>query len=76
MDKIDHLKTLVTAGIIEFLMEDTGVSAEEAMKQFYNSEVFEKLQDTETGLYRESPSYVYDLYNIEIEHGHLVQMEI
>jgi hypothetical protein len=46
------------------------------MKAFYNSEVFDRLCDIETGLYRESGGYVYDLYKTEHEHGHLVQLEI
>jgi hypothetical protein len=75
MDKRDHLIGLVTAAIIHYLMQDTGICADKAMEQFYNSEVFEKLQDIETGLYRESPAYVYDLYKIELAHGHLIQLE-
>jgi len=31
-----------------------------AMEKFFNSQVFEKLQDVETGLYTESASYVYE----------------
>ena len=48
----------------------------EAMKAFYNSEVFERLCDSETGLYRESGGYVFELYKTEREHGRLVQTEI
>ncbi|GHU09482.1 hypothetical protein FACS1894151_07310 [Spirochaetia bacterium] len=75
MDKKEHLKGFVTADIICFITQDTGVPVDMAMQQFYNSRVFEKLQDTETGLYRESPAYVYDLYKTELKHGHLVQLE-
>ena len=57
-------------------MEDEGLPAGEAMKAFYNSEVFDRLRDVETGLYRESGGYVHDLYRIEVEHGRLVQLEI
>ena len=39
-------------------------------------EVFEKLQDEETGLYLESPEYVYDLFKDELNFGHIVQAEI
>jgi hypothetical protein len=35
------------------------------MNRFYNSEVFERLEDTGTGLYRESSGYVYELYKKE-----------
>jgi hypothetical protein len=54
-------------------MEDLRLSADEAMNQFYNSTVFERLGDAETRLYRESSGYVYDLYKDECKYGHLVQ---
>lgn len=37
--------------IIKYIMTDLGVSIKEAMRRFYVSEIFEKLQDTKTGLY-------------------------
>lgn len=44
--------------------------------RFYNSKVFEKLQDKETGLYMESSEYVYDLFKDEMNFGRIVQAEI
>lgn len=38
--------------------------------------IYEKLIDTETGLYRESPSYVYGLLQDELNFGHIVQAEL
>ena len=46
------------------------------MDKFYNSKVFEKLKDKETGLYMESSEYVYDLFKDEINFGRIVQAEI
>ena len=37
---------------------------------------FDTLQDVETGLYRESSAYIYDLYKDELNFGHIVQAEI
>ena len=74
--KIRLMIDYVTTTVVSCIIEDTGLPVEEAMKAFYNSEVFERLCDAETGLYRESGGYVYDLYKIELKHGHLVQMEI
>jgi hypothetical protein len=71
----EQLAEMVTADIIWYLTQNAGVSEVEAMKQFYGSEVFAKLMDFETGIYRESPAYVYDLFKIEKEHGRLVQLE-
>ena len=74
--KIRIMTEYVTATVVSCIMEDKGLPADEAMKAFYNSEVFDRLCDIETGLYRESGGYVYDLYKIEQEYGRLVQLEI
>jgi hypothetical protein len=76
MDKRAYLAGYITRDLISFIIEDTGVPLEEAMKQFYCSEVFEKLGDYETGLYLQSATYVYDLYLAERREGHLVQLEL
>ena len=75
-DKIQVMMDLVTATVISCIMEAEGLPADAAKKAFYNSQVFDRLCDVETGLYRESGGYVHDLYKIEREHGRLVQLEI
>jgi hypothetical protein len=74
-DKIRFMKDFVTTEVILAIVEDIGIDTEEALKAFYNSEVFDRLCDTETGLYRESGGYVYELYKIEKKHGCLIQIE-
>ncbi|MCL2137950.1 MAG: hypothetical protein FWH41_00285 [Treponema sp.] len=74
-EKIRFMKDFVTTDVILAIIEDTGIAVEQAMKDFYNSEVFDRLCDTETGLYRESGGYVYELYKTEKKHGRLVQIE-
>ena len=74
--KIRFMMDYVTTVAVTCIMNDTELSADKAMKAFYNSQVFDRLCDITTGLYRESGGYVYDLYKIEKEHGRLVQMEI
>jgi hypothetical protein len=73
--KIRFLMDYVTSTVVSCIVKDTGLPVDEAMKAFYNSEVFDRLCDVETGLYRESGGYVNDLYKIELEHGRLVQLE-
>ena len=46
------------------------------MRIIYASDIYEKLTDTETGLYRESPGYVYGLLQDELNFGHIVQAEL
>lgn len=76
MSKREKLKEIITQNIILFLMKDCCIEADEAMNLFYNSVVWEKLNDEETGLYLESSLYVYDLLKNEIRNGRLVQEEV
>ena len=62
--------------IVEMIAKDQHLEYDDAMNCFYESQVFDKLQDQETGLYLESPAYVYDLYKDEINFGKITQVEI
>lgn len=55
-----------------WLMEDFKYSLEEALDCVYNSELFEKLQDLETGLYYQSSGYNYELLKEEIKYGRIL----
>ena len=61
-DKKQLMMDLVSADVVSAIMEETSVSAREAMRAFYNSDAFDRLCDPETELYRESGGYVYALY--------------
>lgn len=76
MNKKKQLIEYITQDIVTFIVEDCQVEIDMAMNQFYNSAVFEKLQDIETGLYLEGSAYVYDLFLNEMENGRLIQNEI
>lgn len=54
-----------------WLMEDFKYSLEEALDCVYNSELFEKLQDLETGLYYQSSGYNYELLKEEVKYGRI-----
>lgn len=54
MSKQDQLIEYIVQDIVDMLATDQNIEYDEAMNKFYNSEVFEKLQDKETGLYLES----------------------
>jgi hypothetical protein len=54
------------ADLIQLLMEKHGYSIEKAMEILYNSETFSRLQDANTGLYYQSPGYVYSFLNNEL----------
>ncbi|MCI6243982.1 MAG: hypothetical protein MR646_12010 [Agathobacter sp.] len=76
MSKQEQLIEFVIQDVVEMITNDQGIEYDEAMNKFYSSEVFEKLQNHETGLYRESSAYVYDLFRDEMNFGHIVQAEI
>jgi len=76
MSKQDQIIEYIIQDIVDMLATDQNIEYDEAMNKFYNSEVFEKLQDKETGLYLESSGYIYDLFKGEMNFGHIIQAEI
>ena len=76
MSKQDQLIEYIVQDIVYMLATDQNIEYDEAMNKFYNAEVFEKLQDKETGLYLESSEYIYDLFKDEMNFGHIIQAEI
>ena len=76
MSKQEQLIEFVIQDIIEMICAEANIEYDQAMAEFYKSETFSKLCDIETGLYRESSAYIYDLYLSEKKNGHLIQEEI
>ena len=76
MGKQEQLIEYIVQDIIDMFSSDQNIEYDEAMNKFYNSKVFEKLQDKETGLYMESSEYVYDLFKDEMNFGRIVKAEI
>lgn len=76
MNEQSQLIEYIIQDIVDMISADQNIEYDEAMNKFYNSEVFEKLQDQETGLYLESSEYVYDLFKDEMNFGHIIQAEI
>ncbi len=61
--------------VVKYIVEDTRVSIQDALFQFYQSNIFEKLQDTSTGLYLESAAYIYELFLDECRYGRIIQKD-
>lgn len=76
MRKEQQMIEYMVQDLVEALSETQGIEYDIAMYTIYTSEVYDKLLDAETGLYRESPSYVYGLLQDELNFGHIVQAEI
>ena len=66
MSKVETLTEAITQEIVGFLMADYNLELDEAMKLLYNSELFDKLHDIDTGLYIEGSAYVYELLKDEL----------
>ena len=54
------------AELIQILMEEYNYTQDKAMETLYNSDTFERLQNPSTGLYYQSPGYVYSFLNSEL----------
>ncbi len=76
MTKINQMIEYMIQDIVEIISEDRGIEYDVALAELFNSQIYEKIRDEETGLYRESPSYVYGLYQDELNFGKIVQAEI
>lgn len=52
--------------MVAMLQEDYGLSIADAFDKIYNSETYEKLINTRTGLYLQSAEYQYDYLKEEL----------
>lgn len=67
---------LIMQDIVATFSPNAGKSIADAIAIFYNSKFFEKLYDSEIGLYLEGSDYLYGIFSDEIKQGKLVQNEI
>lgn len=57
---------LMTRDLAIMLMEEYGWDMKHSMDELYASETFSKLNDERTGLYYQSPVYVFDYLREEL----------
>ncbi|MDR0469700.1 MAG: hypothetical protein LBH09_06970 [Peptococcaceae bacterium] len=67
MNNKEILVELITQELVGFIMTDRSLEIDKAMKILYESDLFGKLQDTETGLYLEGSAYVYEILKDEMQ---------
>ena len=65
-EQISLLKDELCIELAGFLMDDFQMTPQEAIDTLYTSETFERLQDDSTGLYYQSPGYVYSFLQNEL----------
>ena len=66
MTDIQYMNECMMRDLAMMLIKKYNVSLSEALDVLYNSETFEKLQDERTGLYFQSPVYVFDFLQKEL----------
>lgn len=63
------LTELMVDDLARYLIEEQGLTVLEALDTVYNSQLYEKLMDFETGLYYQSPAYCYEYLKHELKYG-------
>ena len=71
MKNIEYMNECMIRDLAVMLVEDLQISIPEALNILINTETYEKLQDERTGLYFQSPVYVYDFFQKELKNGKL-----
>jgi len=61
-NRFEYLKSILTSKVIQIIAEKEGLGLKESFSKFYSSSIAEKLENKKTGLYLESPAYLYELY--------------
>ncbi|WP_455621721.1 hypothetical protein [Parabacteroides sp.] len=69
MTDIDYMIEHVAADLIVLLVEKRGVTFADAVDILYTSDTYAKLCDKATGLYFQSPKYVYSFLEQELLTG-------
>lgn len=65
--EFQNMKEEIVKDLISRLMEERGMSMQEAFDKVYNSRLFEKLNNPKTGLYFQSSGYVYSYLLDELD---------
>ncbi|MBR5918861.1 MAG: hypothetical protein IKZ83_03045 [Prevotella sp.] len=63
------LKDELSTELAGYLVDEYHYTPQEAIDVLYTSETFERLQDDATGLYYQSPGYVYSFLQNEFQNA-------
>lgn len=63
-----HLvRALIIPTIVQYIMDEYGLPEQEALDAFYTSATASSLADDSTGLYGQSPLFIFGLFREEME---------
>lgn len=63
----EYLRERRLAQLAALLIEKRGLSYNDAFRELYNSDTYEKLNDPRSGLYIQSALYIYDYLENELK---------
>ena len=73
-ERFKHLVNFTIDELTTYLIKDFHLDTAEALNIVYSSKTLELLQNKRTGLYYQSPGYVYHLLKNEYKTGQLPQV--
>lgn len=68
-EHFQYLKEGLIADLVDRVMADYNLDLEKALDVVYSSEIFQKLSDPATALFKEGPVYIYSYLKDELEKG-------
>jgi len=71
-NSISPVIAMITPGIINLLIENHGLSLEEASDKLYNSQLYAALEDEKTKVWRLGYPILYDLLEEEMSTGTII----
>lgn len=70
MTEIEEMKQTMVKELCDLLIEQRpDITLEQTLEQVFNSDTYAKVIDDKTGLYLQSPRYVYSFLQNELETG-------
>ena len=70
--KFESMLILIVPAVVKMIVENNHIDEIEASDRFYNSRVYEKLEQEETKLWHLSPLMLYDMFEQEQKTGEIV----
>ncbi len=70
--QIEFMQEDLCIELIQILMEEYHYSMTEALNLLYNSETYDRLNNSATGLYYQSAGYVFDYLKKELNTGSII----
>jgi hypothetical protein len=69
--KFAAILPVIVSGLTNKIIEDTGISEDEAFEKLYNSELYTALENEKTKVWYYSVHFLFDLYQNEMTTGKL-----